>query len=123
MSRKVMSRRQSRRDHPIWLQTCGCALCKGRAAVCTAGFNWIDRGDPNHALHHAQEDLLDYFDWLPIEVQDALNRADVNVCSWCAEIWVAQYGAAIAAELIRNVVFVDDTRAVTSVDGWGAACP
>jgi hypothetical protein len=57
-----------------------------------------------------------YCDRLPAEVKDALNQSDVNVCSWCAEIWVAEYGAATAVELIRNVRFVDDAQAVTSVD-------
>jgi hypothetical protein len=74
-------------------------------------------------LRHVKEDLLGYFDRLAVEVKDALNQSDVNVCSWCAEIWVAQYGAAKAARLIRNVRFVDDTRAVTPIDGWSATYP
>src|SRR6516164_9763054 len=94
----------------IWLETCSCEHCLGRAAVCTAGFNWIDRDDPNHALAHAQEDLLCYFDRLPPVVQNALNQADTNVCSWCAEIWVRQYGAQVAAQLIRDARFVDAVR-------------
>ena len=116
-----MSRRRSRRDPPkglIWLHTCGCAHCKGRAAVCTAGFSWMDRRDPRHAWRHAREDLLDYFDRLPLEVRDALNRSDTNVCSWCAEIWLQAHGAAAAVALIRNVRFVDDARAVTCAGGW-----
>jgi hypothetical protein len=36
-------------------------------------------------------------------VRDALNRSDVNVRSWCAEIWVDRYGAAKAAELVRRL--------------------
>src|SRR5262249_24070082 len=108
------NRRQNRRaERLIWLHTCGCARCKGRAAVCMAAFTWVDKRDPNHALRHAKEDLLGYFDRLPAEVKDALNQSDVNVCAWCAEIWVDQYGAAKAARLIRDVTFVDDTRAVT----------
>jgi hypothetical protein len=78
----------------------------------------IDRDDPNHALAHAQEDLLIYFDHLPAEVQNVLNQAGVNVCSWCAGIWVEQYGAQAAVQLIRDVRFVDTGRAVTPVGGW-----
>ena len=102
----------------IWLQTCGCTHCKGRAAVCIASFDWVDRRDPNHALRHAQEDLLHYFDRLPPQVKDALNTSDVNVCSWCAEIWASQYGVTKAAQLIGDVRFIDDTRAVTPIGGW-----
>jgi hypothetical protein len=85
-----------------------------------AAFTWVDKRDPNHDLRHAKEDLLGYFDRLPAEVKDALNQSSVNVCAWCAEIWVDEYGAATAARLIRDVTFVDDTRAVTPVDGWVA---
>ena len=81
-------------------------------------FNWLGRRDANHALRHAKEDLLTYFERLPAQVRDALNQADVNVCSWCAEIWVDQHGAAKAARLIRDVRYIDATRAITPIDGW-----
>jgi hypothetical protein len=102
----------------IHLQTCSCEHCKGRAAVCMDGFNWIDRGAPNHSLAHAKEDMNRYFDGLPASIKDALNVADVNVCAWCAQIWVAKYGATRAAQLIRDVRFIDEMRAVTPVNGW-----
>ena len=81
-------------------------------------FEWVDKRDPAHSLRHAQEDLLTYFDRLPQEIKAALLSADVNVCSWCAEIWAEQYGAAKAARLIRDARHIDDTRAVTPIDGW-----
>jgi len=102
----------------IRLSTCACEHCKGRAAVCMDAFNWLGRRDANHALRHAKEDLLTYFERLPAQVRDALNQADVNVCSWCAEIWVDQHGAAKAARLIRDVRYIDATRAITPIDGW-----
>ena len=104
----------------IWLHTCGCGLCKGRAAVCMAGFGWIDWENSLHALQHAREDMLKYFDRLPLSIKNALNASDVNVCSWCAEIWVNRYGAFKAAKLIRDVRFVrdDPCRAATPIDGW-----
>jgi hypothetical protein len=117
--RRNPRKRPTRPKQPIWLHTCSCAHCKGRAAVCMAAFMWVNQRDPDHALRHAREDLLHYFDRLPIEVQDALNQCDVNICSWCAEIWVKSYGTALAVELIRNANFVEDTQAVTSVDGFG----
>ena len=116
-----MSRRRCAGPTVIWLSTCGCEHCKGRAAVCTDAFEWMGRRDPNHALQHAREDLLGYFDRLPAQVKDALKKANVNVCSYCAEIWVGQYGAAKTARLIRDVRFIDDTRAVTPIDGWSSA--
>jgi hypothetical protein len=42
----------------------------------------------------------------------------VNTCAWCAEIWVGNYGAEKAVRLIRDVRFIDDTRAITPIDGW-----
>ena len=104
----------------IHLSTCGCKICKGRAAVCIAGFGWLKRDDPLHALEHARKDLLRYFDRLPTSVKDALNAADVNVCSWCAQIWVDEYGAFKAVQLIRDVRFTldDPCRAATPIDGW-----
>jgi hypothetical protein len=86
--------------------------------VCTAGFNWIERGDPNHALAHAQEDLLHYFDRLPPVIQNALNQADTNVCSWCADLWLQEFGERLPVQLIRDVRFVDAGRAVTPIGGW-----
>jgi hypothetical protein len=83
-----------------------------------AAFEWVDKRDPNHALRHAKEDLLHYFDRLPAHIKDALNTADVNTCAWCAEIWVGNYGAEKAVRLIRDVRFIDDTRAITPIDGW-----
>ena len=80
-------------------------------------FEWLGRG-PNHALRHAKEDLLTYFDRLPAQVQDALNKADVNVCSYCAQIWTDSYGVAKAVRLIRDVRFIDATRAITPTAGW-----
>ena len=44
----------------IHLSTCGCKICKGRAAVCIAGFGWLKRDDPLHALENARKDLLRY---------------------------------------------------------------
>jgi hypothetical protein len=79
-------------------------------------FDWVDKRDPRHALRHAQEDLLQYFDRLPKAVKAALNGASVNICSWCAEIWVDRYGSAEAVRLIRRARFIDDTRAVTRTD-------
>jgi len=79
------------------------------------GFNWVDKRDPRHAHRHAKEDLLGYFDRLPAQVKDALNKSDVNVCSWCAEIWVEEYGVAKAARLIRDVRYIDATRAITPI--------
>ena len=114
-----MAKRQHR-PKLISLSTCGCAHCKGRAAVCMDGFEWVDKRDPHHAHRHAKEDLLGYFDRLPVPVKAALNRSAVNVCSWRAELWVEQYGAAKAVKLIRDVRFIDDIRAVTPVDGWPA---
>jgi hypothetical protein len=81
-------------------------------------FEWVDKRDPAHARRHAQEDLLHYFDRLPPQVKDALNKSDVNTCSWCAQIWARQYGPAKAARLIRDVRYIDDTRAITPIDGW-----
>jgi hypothetical protein len=81
-------------------------------------FDWVDKRDPAHSLRHAQEDLLKYFDRLPPQVKEALLGADVNVCSWCAEIWVDRHGAAKAARLIRDVRYIDATRAITPIDGW-----
>ena len=104
----------------IWLQTCGCSHCKGRAAVCMDAFEWVDKRDPAHARRHAQEDLLTYFDRLPLKVKEALLTADVNVCSWCAEIWAQQYGVAKTAQLVGDVRYIDDTRAITPIDGWGS---
>ena len=102
----------------IWLQTCACSHCKGRAAVCMDSFAWIDRRDPAHSLRHAREDLLTYYDRLPRQVKEALLVADVNVCSWCAEIWTDQYGSAKAVQLIRDVRFINATRAITPIEGW-----
>jgi hypothetical protein len=99
----------------IELRTCDCSHCKGRAAVCMDAFDWVDKSDLRHALRHAQEDLLSYFDRLPAEVKAALTEADVNVCSWCAAIWADSYGAANAARIIRAVRFVDDTRAIVKL--------
>ena len=112
-----MPKRQAR-PSLIWLSTCSCTHCKGRAAVCMDSFNWLGKRNADHALRHAKEDLLTYFERLPAQVRDALNQADVNVCSWCAEIWVSDYGVAKAASLIRDVRFIDDTRAATPFDGW-----
>jgi hypothetical protein len=81
-----------------------------------AAFDWIDRSKSDHVLAHAQEDLLDYFDRLPAEVKAALAEADVNVCSWCAEIWIRNYGAASAAQIIRAVRFIDDMHAVVKLE-------
>ena len=78
-------------------------------------FEWVDKRDPNHAIRHAKEDLLTYFDRLPPLIKEALLVADVNVCSWCAEIWVSRYGEAKAAQLIRDARFIDDTNAVTPI--------
>ena len=100
----------------IELSTCDCPHCKGRAAVCMAAFDWIDRSKSDHVLAHAQEDLLDYFDRLPTEVRAALTEADVNVCSYCAEIWIKRYGAASAAQIIRAVRFVDERRATVKLE-------
>jgi hypothetical protein len=107
-----------RRPELIWLSTCSCDHCKGRAAVCTAAFRWIDRRDPDHVPRHAKEDLFGYFDRLPAEVKDALNQAEVNVCSCCAELWMDQYGAGEAAGLICDFRFIDHNWAVTPVEGW-----
>ena len=74
---------------------------------------WIDKSAPDHALHHAQEDLIRYFDQLPQTIKAALHRSDVNVCAWCASIWVKRYGAAMAARLVGDVRYIDDTCAVT----------
>jgi hypothetical protein len=81
-------------------------------------FEWVDKRDPAHARRHAQEDLLHYFDRLPPQIKAALLSADVNVCSWCAEIWTEQYGVAKAARLVRDVRYLDDTHAATPIDGW-----
>jgi hypothetical protein len=90
----------------IWLQTCTCPDCLGKGAACMDGFNWLGRPKPDHAQQHAQADLLEYFDRLPAEIQDALNGAAVNVCSWCAEIWLSGYGTAAAVELIYTLVLL-----------------
>jgi hypothetical protein len=63
--------------------------------------------------------MLDHFDRLSPEIQKALNSAPVNVCSYCVENWVLEYGAEVTVELIEQARFVDDTRAVTRVDDWG----
>jgi hypothetical protein len=106
-----------RRDRYVWFETCGCEHCKGRAAVCEVGFSWLDRRSPNHALQHAQEDFR-YFERLPAVVQAALCDADVNVCAWCAETLIGQYGAPETARLIGDVRFISATRAVAPLDGW-----
>jgi hypothetical protein len=105
----MTSRRRQRRGPPkglIWLHTCACEHCKGRAAVCTAGFDWLDRRAPDHAQHHAQEDLLVYFDRLPIEIQDALNRSDTNVDNLPALVRRAVdatgYPPSLAMRLVRK---------------------
>jgi hypothetical protein len=118
-SQNRTSPRPRRRPEPrlIHLSTCTCTLCKGRASVCMQAFSWIDRRDPAHAIAHAKEDLLSYFDRLPPLVKQALLVADVNVCSWCAEIWVDRFGAEKAAQLIRGTRFIDDANAVTPIDG------
>ena len=103
----------------IWLYSCRCTTCRGRAGVCMDAFNWIDKSAPDHALHHAQEDLIRYFDQLPQTIKAALHRSDVNVCAWCASIWVKRYGAAMAARLVGDVRYIDDTCAVTPLEGWG----
>ena len=104
------------RSYLMELHTCNCPHCKGRASVCMNCFDWVDKKDPNHTLRHAQEDLLTYFDRLPAEVKAALAEADVNVCSWCADIWIMNYGAASAAQIIRAVRFIDDTHAVVRLE-------
>jgi hypothetical protein len=78
-----------------------------------AAFGWLDRRDPDHALGHAKEDLLTYFDELPAPIKDALNVAPLNICSWCAQIWVSQYGVAEATRLIGSARFVDAALAAT----------
>jgi hypothetical protein len=99
----------------IWLRTCTCPDCLGKGAACMDGFNWLGRPKSDHAQQHAQADLLEYFDRLPAEIQDALNGAAVNVCSWCAEIWLKKYGAPAAVELVRNARFVGEAEAATFV--------
>lgn len=96
-----------RKPKLIWLSTCSCPHCKGRGAACMDAFNWIDQRDADHVLRHAEQDMLKYFDELSPEIKRALLGATVNVCSWCAEIWAAQYGVAKAAQLIRDVRFID----------------
>jgi hypothetical protein len=98
----------------IRLHSCSCSCCKGRGAVCMAAFDWVERDD-NHAMRHAQEDMLKYFDRLPEPIKEALMEADVNVCSWCAEIWVDQYGIADTTRLIRSVKYTDDTHAYATI--------
>jgi hypothetical protein len=110
----------------IWLSTCGCDHCKGRGAVCTNAFSWLYSGDSSHVAAHARADFFgigtvhDGFDKLPAVVRDALNASNVNVCSRCASGWVRDYGAAKAVRLIRDVRVIDDTRAVTPIDGWSS---
>ena len=98
----------------IRLQTCNCARCRGRATVCMDAFKWM--GKCNEA-EHAKQDLLNFFERLPALVKGALNAADVNVCSFCAEIWVEQYGAVRAAQLITNTRFIpgSETVAITGL--------
>ena len=114
------ARRRAATPKVIWLYGCGCPTCRGRAGVCMDAFDWLDKSAPDHALSHAQADLVEYFDRLPLPIKDALHRSDVNVCAWCASIWVARYGVAMAARLIGDVRYLDDTRAVTPLEGWGA---
>ena len=103
-ARRTTARRLPRLIH---LHTCACSHCKGRGAVCMDGFDWVDKRDPAHALRHAKEDLLVWFDRLPRQIKAALLTADVNTCSWCAEIWANRYGVAKAVQLIRDVRYVD----------------
>jgi hypothetical protein len=67
-----------------------------------------------------KEDLLHYFDRLPPQVKDALNKADMNgVLILRRDMDLRVRRAAKAARLIRDLRFVDETktRAVTPVDG------
>ena len=113
------ARRRAATPKVIWLYGCGCPTCRGRAGVCMDAFDWLDKSAPDHALSHAQADLVEYFDRLPTPIKDALHRSDVNVCAWCASIWVERYGVAMAARLIGDVRYIDDGRAVTPLEGWG----
>ena len=54
----------------------------------------------------------------PRQIKEALLIADVNTCAWCAQIWARQYGVAKAVQLIRDVRYIDDTPAVTPLNGW-----
>ena len=114
------ARRTAARRRPklIHLHTCACSHCKGRGAVCMDAFDWVDKRDPAHALRHAREDLNDYFDGLPAPIKDALNKSDVNVCSWCAQIWTGRYGIAKAVQLIRDVRYIDADHAIAPFGGW-----
>lgn len=101
----------------IRLACCPCERCRGRATVCTNAFKWMGKHSADHVGDHAKLDLLTYFEHLPANVKDALNGADVNVCSYCAEIWVGIYGAARAVQLIANTRFIpgSDTVAITGL--------
>ncbi len=112
-----MGRRLVKPPEHIWLHICSCKGCRGRGAACMNAFTWLNRG-ADHILQHAKEDMLDHFDGLSPEIQKALNSAPVNVCSYCVENWVVEYGAEVTVELIEQARFVDDTRAVTHVDDW-----
>jgi len=62
--------------------------------------------------------MLDHFDGLPPDIQTALKSARLNVCSYCVENWLREYGAKVTVELIEEARFVDETRAVTRVYNW-----
>jgi len=107
----------------IVLHTCGCPHCKGRGAACANAFSWLAH-DNDHVLSHAAADLLglvglnDGYDNLPASIKDALRSATINVCARCANGWLEVYGEDKTAQLIRDVRFVDDTHAITPLDGW-----